>query len=165
MTALPKICAVSGCVEQARPGRSYCAEHERSRPRSPSSVVTSSPGWKRARAAALRRDDRKCVRCGAPATNVDHIRDVAKGGAALDLENLRSLCGDCHGRRHADDRLASARERLENVTGSIDDRLRAKSEIRALSANPGPPSPGGTFGLLSDEIERVRELAPVPNVL
>ena len=32
MTALPKICAVSGCVEQARPGRSYCAEHERLSP-------------------------------------------------------------------------------------------------------------------------------------
>ena len=115
MTALPKICAVSGCVEQARPGRSYCAEHERSRPRSPSSVVTSSPGWKRARAAALRRDDRKCVRCGAPATNVDHIRDVAKGGAALDLENLeialRRLSRTASCRRSSGQRPRATRER------------------------------------------------------
>lgn len=49
----------------------------------------------RARAAALERDDYRCVACGAPATEVHHIVPVAAGGHD-DIDNLASLCHACH---------------------------------------------------------------------
>lgn len=61
------------------------------------------PGWGRIRSAVLARDAHACVeirgdtgeRCGAHATDVDHI------GPADDhsLENLRSLCSYHHARK------------------------------------------------------------------
>jgi len=52
-----------------------------------------SPAWRRLRAAALRRDGRRCAvpGCGARATHVDHVVSRRRGGADA-LHNLRSLC-------------------------------------------------------------------------
>jgi 5-methylcytosine-specific restriction protein A len=67
--------------------------------------------WPELRAAALARDGYRCLACGRPATDVDHIKPRAAGGTH-ELGNLRSLCSACHatitgrfaGRRSADAR-------------------------------------------------------------
>jgi 5-methylcytosine-specific restriction enzyme A len=55
------------------------------------------PGWAQLRAKALARDGHRCQKCGAPATEVDHIVPLYVGGPNL-LANLRSLCQSCHRR-------------------------------------------------------------------
>lgn len=48
--------------------------------------------WPQIRRAVIRRDEGKCVWCGQPGTEVDHIgpRDCHE------VYNLRLLCGPCH---------------------------------------------------------------------
>lgn len=53
--------------------------------------------WNKIRARVLRRDNGKCVFCGAPANQVDHITP----GQNHSIGNLRSLCRTCHMRRTA----------------------------------------------------------------
>lgn len=47
------------------------------------------------RRAALNRDQHTCRHCGAPATEVDHIINLAQGGTHH-LDNLQALCTPCH---------------------------------------------------------------------
>jgi 5-methylcytosine-specific restriction enzyme A len=51
--------------------------------------------WRRIRDKILERDRHVCKKCGARASNVDHILAKADGGSD-DLSNLRSLCLRCH---------------------------------------------------------------------
>lgn len=53
------------------------------------------PGWEQIRAGALRRAGGRCQNCGAPATDVHHVRPRTAGGGD-DPGNLRALCGPCH---------------------------------------------------------------------
>ena len=71
-----------------------------------------SKAWQQARELALIRDGHVCVWCGDLATEVDHIieltaQNVNDPAISLNLNNLRSLCGDCHKQRHADDRATA----------------------------------------------------------
>ena len=53
--------------------------------------------WKRARRAALDRDNWRCRSCGkAGRLEVDHVVQLAAGGAPFDLDNLQALCKPCH---------------------------------------------------------------------
>lgn len=52
--------------------------------------------WQRFRARHLRLHPR-CVDCGRPASEVDHVRPLSEGGARLDHANAASRCGACHG--------------------------------------------------------------------
>ena len=52
-------------------------------------------GWDKTRARILRRDHHRCVKCGAPAREVDHIRERVEGGGQDD-DNLESLCREHH---------------------------------------------------------------------
>ncbi len=52
--------------------------------------------WKMIRERALARDGKRCVNCGAGATEVDHIVEIQDGGPEFDPANLRSLCHACH---------------------------------------------------------------------
>jgi 5-methylcytosine-specific restriction protein A len=52
--------------------------------------------WRRTRAAVLARNVWTCQRCGNPATTVDHITPLARGGTD-DPSNLQSLCAACNG--------------------------------------------------------------------
>lgn len=61
----------------------------------------TSAEWRRARAAALRRDRHRCVQCGRAAEEVDHIRPRAMGGEVYALSNLQSMCKSCHKRKTA----------------------------------------------------------------
>ena len=95
------------CLVCGRPtSRSRCAVHQRrlDRERAEGYVSDLKPGggsrrWRRQRERALRRDGYVCVRCGAPAVEVGHVKARAYGGTD-ELPNLRSLCRECHAREH-----------------------------------------------------------------
>jgi len=69
--------------------------------------------WDSARSFVLLRDRYTCQVCGvrrrARELEVDHIVEIARGGAALDYGNLRTLCRPCHGAKSR--RFASERRR------------------------------------------------------
>ena len=52
--------------------------------------------WPDVRARVLEDDEDKCVKCGKPASEVDHIVEIWEGGREFDLDNLQSLCHVCH---------------------------------------------------------------------
>ena len=56
----------------------------------------TSVRWNDLRSQVLKRDQDKCVKCGKPAEEVDHIKEIWEGGPEFDLANLQSLCHDCH---------------------------------------------------------------------
>lgn len=63
-----------------------------------------SGAWKGQRKNALRRDMFTCADCGGRANEVHHIVELTAENIndmkiALGLDNLISLCHDCHGRR------------------------------------------------------------------
>jgi len=57
-----------------------------------------NPAWPGLRTAAKRRDGWRCVRCGARGRlEVDHVQPVTRRpDLAMVLENLQTLCRDCH---------------------------------------------------------------------
>ena len=85
---LPTPCAAPGCPEITVGAR--CAAHS----------VRRSRAWPAARRAHLAREPR-CRQCGAPATQVDHIIPLARGGPELDPRNLQALCRACHAAKTA----------------------------------------------------------------
>lgn len=66
--------------------------------------------WRKLRAAHLKAHP-FCVRCGAPARDVDHIEGVRKAPARrLDPTNLQSFCTPCHSRaKQSEERRAHSR--------------------------------------------------------
>jgi 5-methylcytosine-specific restriction endonuclease McrA len=93
----PRVCLQDGCWQMAhRAGR--CATHANQMPRSPSSVATSAPGWKKLRARVLERDSHTCQYCGAVATHVDHVISVAHGGESTEA-NCVASCHPCNYRK------------------------------------------------------------------
>lgn len=56
--------------------------------------------WDSARIYVLRRDRYTCIACGSRRRvrelEVDHIVEIARGGAALEYSNLQTLCRPCH---------------------------------------------------------------------
>lgn len=61
----------------------------------------NSPQWKAARREALRRDRYTCQECDARAVEVHHVIDLTPENIndpmiALNLDNLKSLCHNCH---------------------------------------------------------------------
>lgn len=61
--------------------------------------------WDSARSYVLLRDRYTCQTCGlrrrARELDVDHIVEIAAGGAALEYSNLRTVCRPCHRRKTA----------------------------------------------------------------
>lgn len=45
------------------------------------------------------RDGNRCVHCGEPGHEVNHIHPVALGGGLCDESNLETLCKACHDRK------------------------------------------------------------------
>ncbi|HEL0000868.1 HNH endonuclease [Streptococcus equi subsp. zooepidemicus] len=63
--------------------------------------------WRKLRQEAIKRDNNECVWCRErgrlTTTNleVDHIKEVQYyPELALDIDNLRTLCKECHNKRH-----------------------------------------------------------------
>lgn len=72
--------------------------------------------WERTRRLALVRDGYLCLACAADnrttvATEVDHITPKHKGGTD-DLDNLQSLCTECHAAKTLRDTGKRARPRI-----------------------------------------------------
>ncbi len=60
-----------------------------------------SAAWKSTRRAALLRDRYRCQICGGRATEVHHLTELSEKNVhdkciSLNLDNLQSLCHDCH---------------------------------------------------------------------
>jgi 5-methylcytosine-specific restriction protein A len=83
--------------------------------------------WDAARTYAIHRDRFTCQSCGrryrVRQLEVDHIVEIARGGAPLDPANLQTLCRKCH------------REKTRTF-------LRGH---RRRTPEPGPPERSGTF--------------------
>jgi 5-methylcytosine-specific restriction protein A len=98
-------CATHRCPGRAKNGR-YCAKcakraQKRRAPEKRASSAKRGYGanWRKIRAAHLKKHP-LCVVCGEPATNVDHIIPLAKGGTNAS-SNLQSMCHSCHSRKTA----------------------------------------------------------------
>lgn len=59
-----------------------------------------SDEWKRKRYVVLKRDNWKCVYCGAPATQVHHERYARLNIGKESIEWLVSICKTCHDTEH-----------------------------------------------------------------
>jgi 5-methylcytosine-specific restriction endonuclease McrA len=59
-----------------------------------------SDDWKRKRYIVLRRDNWRCVYCGARATQVHHKRYAKRNIGREPIEWLVSVCKDCHASMH-----------------------------------------------------------------
>lgn len=91
-----KKCARDGC-ETRGTGR-YCPEHVSQWPKGGTRPTTQADReW---RIAILNRGNWRCQirgpHCTRRATQADHIRNVAQGGAPLDLGNGQGACEACH---------------------------------------------------------------------
>lgn len=97
-------CLQPGCSEYVAKG--YCAAHQTAaqvydRARGTAAARGYGGAWLRVRAEVLKRDARLCQPCRrtgklVAATEVDHIAELADGGARLDKRNLESTCHSCH---------------------------------------------------------------------
>lgn len=58
-------------------------------------VYLKSEEWQRKRFVVLRRDNWKCVHCGAPATQVHH-KKYARNIGREPIHWLESVCDSCH---------------------------------------------------------------------
>jgi 5-methylcytosine-specific restriction enzyme A len=98
--ASTRSCPTPGCPRLLAQGQ-RCPEHQPSF--GTSTYRQSRPrGWERVRRTVLRRDRGRCTallsggqRCGAPASEVDHIVPRSAGGSDS-MANLQSLCGYHH---------------------------------------------------------------------
>ena len=69
---------------------SYCTACQPAKPRK-----GSTRQWRTTRERVLERDGHRCRYCGAPATHVDHLVPVVRGGTD-DPENLAAACPTCN---------------------------------------------------------------------
>lgn len=76
----------------------------------------NSTEWRTLSRKRLQDDGYKCVKCGAIASEVDHIEPIQTPGGwvrRLDLDNLQSLCLECHNEKHE-----RFKRRLDYIRGS-----------------------------------------------
>lgn len=63
-------------------------------------VYLKSNEWRRKRYVVLKRDNWLCVYCGAPATEVHHLRYAKRNIGTEPIKWLVSICKECHKRQH-----------------------------------------------------------------
>lgn len=90
--------------------------------------------WKQQRLHALHRDNYQCQDCPAQAQEVHHIVELTAANIndyniALGLDNLVSLCHNCHTKRHAD-------------SAAVPDGYRFDEQGQLVPDRGGPPSAG-----------------------
>jgi len=117
----------------------------------PSPVVVPRQGrfydkqaWRDLRVLVLRRDHYRCVRChayvgGKGAARVDHIEPVkAAPHRALDITNLRTLCGTCDYRSHSEKSAHDKTKRVDRIVHGHD-----ASGFPRDAGHPWSSYPGG----------------------
>jgi 5-methylcytosine-specific restriction protein A len=107
MPRKPKtLCGNPRC--QLRVDGPYCPKHTKPRDRSARGTTAErgyAGDWPKARATCLRLSP-QCLACGNPATEVDHIVPISRGGTHCQ-DNLQSMCTGCHATKHARERKRS----------------------------------------------------------
>lgn len=93
--AAPSRCTTHGCAQMAAYRGKCDAHYVPWRKRSQNSAALTPSQRAAFRRAVLEREP-ECRRCGAPATEADHITPVSEGGALTDLANGQALCASCH---------------------------------------------------------------------
>ncbi len=63
-------------------------------------VYLKSDAWRRKRYVVMKRDNWRCVHCGAPATQVHHKRYAKKNIGREPIHWLESVCKPCHDVMH-----------------------------------------------------------------
>ena len=89
-----RVCNKEGCAEIVL-GANYCDEHKMKAWANSTRASHKPPGWQRIRLSVMLRDRRTCVYCGAPATEIDHVIPVSRGGTHA-LSNLVASCTPCN---------------------------------------------------------------------
>ena len=111
MPWLFKRCNYTGCQGKVKGFKeSLCQTHlkqqrtefERERRDPSTKKFYNSDGWKRLRILKLH-ESPLCEFCESPATTVDHKQAIREGTNPYDMNNLQSLCLQCHSRKHAVD--------------------------------------------------------------
>ena len=101
-------CSVKDCPNLAQPGERFCEYHKKIWNRKYNRIKKreginraywSSARWRKIRKKFLQ-EHPYCCKCGAKATEVDHIIPISKGGTD-DKNNLQALCKSCHSRKTA----------------------------------------------------------------
>lgn len=105
----PKTCNAKGCTQPTHDPSGKCETHRaeyRSAHRKPDNRPSAAARgydktWKRFRLQYLRSNP-TCVRCGAAATDLDHIDGQGPlGPHGYSDHNLQPLCHPCHSRKTA----------------------------------------------------------------
>lgn len=100
MTA--RVCPEPGCPTLVEPGQPGCPAHARP-PWQGAGGKRGSVNWAyrtRIRPAILRPDGYRCVDCGNPATQVDHLDRLADGGPLIARpDRMQAVCFPCHTKR------------------------------------------------------------------
>lgn len=95
---------VEAAREERRAQNKREADRRYNKTRNPKYVrFYNSTDWKILSRKRLQDDGYKCVMCGAIASEVDHIKAIQTPEGwehRLDYDNTRSLCLDCHNKRH-----------------------------------------------------------------
>ena len=84
----------------------------------------NSKAWEQVRQAVLMRDNYLCTKCGRPAEEVHHKKHLTPENiddptVSLNMENLTSLCKDCHFEEHRGEH-AKGREMKEQTEYAFD---------------------------------------------
>ena len=93
------------CTNFALPGSNYCKKHQMTKRKTQTEKsyrelkrkVYGTTKWEKLREKALLRDLYTCQLCGAQADEVHHVISLRENSSkAFDLNNLLSVCHDCH---------------------------------------------------------------------
>lgn len=81
-------------------------------------IKTAYKSWPVIRDQALKRDNYTCVRCWCNGSDIklegDHIVPVALGGDEFDVDNVQTLCFECHKEKTKEDMAAIVVKRKED---------------------------------------------------
>ena len=132
-TMPPTRCTYPGCSRLTPSGASRCPSHATRTPSAHTRWLQAHPSdqapWVSLRTRVLLRyPSCQWPGCSAPSTEVDHITEVADGGAFLDEGNVQALCHEHHERKTA---IAAAARRARGAR-----RRKAKSGGTRRAARP-----------------------------
>lgn len=129
-------CLEPGCTQAVDHGR--CPEHRREHRDLTSPRLDYGPEWPAISRRHLRANP-TCVRCGAPATECDHIipfRFFHSRHVAHQRSNRQSLCSTCHKRKTATEDSTFGTKR---ATPHQRQAARAQAHHLALATTQGGP--------------------------
>lgn len=76
-------------------------------------------GWQDLRLKVFERDNYTCKKCRKTLSNVeaDHITPIALGGLEFDINNIQTLCHDCHAKKTREDmvKIRELRKKEKNL--------------------------------------------------